>query len=86
VPLLWDIQNVTVTPDTDIEGLQVTMKSGVRVSGQIAVEGSGARTPTAEQLRAVQLTASGAGQQRRRSGRNVTRHRTASRRIAFCDG
>ena len=55
VPLLWDIQNVTVGADADIDGLQVSLKRGLRVSGQIAVEGT--RKPTPEQLRAIQVTA-----------------------------
>ena len=37
-PILWASQTVTVGADADVQGLEVVLQSGARVSGQIVVE------------------------------------------------
>jgi hypothetical protein len=55
IPLLWAVENIAVPPDGDLDGLQITLKGGVTVSGQITVETSSSSTkpPTSQQLRAI---------------------------------
>ncbi|HEX5071048.1 MAG TPA: carboxypeptidase-like regulatory domain-containing protein [Vicinamibacterales bacterium] len=51
--LLWHVQAVTVPADSDVDGLQLSLKPGVRVSGRIVVESPKGATPNSQQLRQI---------------------------------
>lgn len=56
-PLLWALEDVIVGADADVDGLQISLKGALRVSGRINVEGSGAKPPTSQQLRGINVLA-----------------------------
>lgn len=56
-PLLWAAEQIAVASDADVASLQIVLRTGARISGRIVVEGTGAKPPTAQQLRAMLVTA-----------------------------
>jgi len=56
-PLLWAVESVAVAADSDLDGLQVMLKPGVRVNGRFVVESASMKSMTPQQMRGISVMA-----------------------------